>query len=206
LLDLNLFLYKLALKSHTGLPRGSSLKGDGMRSIYYFVIVIGIVLALGESDGSLAYAKTVEAGESNSSWNGSGEVQDLGNGEQVINGIVKGVLIARHKSEGKMTVHSSRLVCPVRVNLNRKKDYQAIEGLCTIMAHEGKDVAYAHWKCAGKLKECEGEFTFTGGVGGFDGISGTTPFQTSIVFELQEGKNAQAIGYAVWPNMTYTLP
>ena len=72
-----------------------------MRGIYYFVIVIGIVFALGESDGSLAYAKTVEAGESNSSWNGSGEVQDLGNGEQVINGIVKGVLIARHKGRSQ---------------------------------------------------------------------------------------------------------
>ena len=177
-----------------------------MRSIYYFVIMIGIVLALGESTGSIAYAKTVEAGESNSSWNGTGEIQELGNGDQIINGTLKGVLIARHKAEGKMTVHSSKLVCPVRVNLNRKKDYQAVDGLCTIVAHEGKDVAYANWKCVGNLKECEGEFTFTGGTGAFSGISGTTPFQTNIVFELQEGKNIQAIGYAVWPNMTYTLP
>lgn len=37
-------------------------------------------------------------------------------------------------------------------------------------------------------------------------MSGTTPFQTSIVFELQEGEIGQAIGYAVWPNLTYTLP
>lgn len=177
-----------------------------MRSSFYFVGVIGIVLAVGASTGSLADAKTVEAGESSSSWNGSGEVQDLVGGEQVINGTVKGVLIARHKAEGKTTVHSSKLVCPVRVNLNKKKDYQAIEGLCTIVAHEGKDVAYAHWKCAGNLKECEGAFIFTGGTGGFSGISGTTPFQTSIVFELQEGRHAQAIGYAVWPNLTYTLP
>lgn len=45
-----------------------------------------------------------------------------------------------------------------------------------------------------------------GGSGGFTGMSGTTPFQTSIVFELQEGQMGQAIGYAVWPNLTYTLP
>ena len=32
-----------------------------MRSMYYFVIVIGMVLALGESGGSLASAKTIEA-------------------------------------------------------------------------------------------------------------------------------------------------
>ena len=177
-----------------------------MKGIYYFVIVIGIVFALGESDGSKAYAKTIEAGESNSSWNGTGEVQDLANGEQVVHGILKGVLIARHKGEDKTVVHSSRLVCPVRVNLNRKNDYGAMAGYCTIVAHEGKDVAYAQWKCVGTLKECDGEFTFTGGSGGFSGISGTTPFNTRIVFELQEGKNVQAVGYAVWPNMTYTLP
>jgi hypothetical protein len=177
-----------------------------MRVVSYFTFLIATGAFVVTLNSSLAYAKTVEAGESNSSWNGSGEVQDLVDGEQVINGTLKGVLIARHKAESKTTVHSSRLVCPVRVNLNRKKDSQAIEGLCTIVAHEGKDVAYAHWKCIGNLKECAGEFTFTGGAGGFTGVSGTTPFQTSIVFELQEGKHAQAIGYAIWPNMTYTLP
>ena len=63
-----------------------------------------------------------------------------------------------------MVVHSSKLTCPVRVNLNRNKDSQAIEGLCTMVAHEGKDVGYGHWKCAGNLKECMGDFTFTGGL------------------------------------------
>jgi hypothetical protein len=177
-----------------------------MRVTSSFIFVIAISASVVTLNGSFAYAKTVEAGDSSSSWNGSGEIQELGEGQQVINGIVKGVLISRHKVDGKMAVHSSKLACPVRVNLNRTKDYQAIEALCTIVAHEGKDIAYGQWKCAGNLKECEGEFTFTGGAGGFNGISGTTPFQTSIIFELQEGKNAQAIGYAVWPNLTYTLP
>lgn len=177
-----------------------------MRVVYCFMFIIAVGASVVTINGSLAYAKTVEAGDSSSSWNGSGEVHELGNGEQVINGLVKGVLISRHKSEGKLIVHSSKLMCPVRVHQNKKKDYQAVDGLCTIVAHEGKDIAYAHWKCVGNLKECEGEFTFTGGAGGFNGVSGTTPFQTSIVFELQEGKNAQAIGYAVWPNLTYTLP
>ena len=177
-----------------------------MRSFSYLACVIGMVLFLGQGSGSTASAKTVEAGESTSSWNGTGEFVELGNGEQVVNALVKGVLISRHKDGGKMMVHSSKLICPVRVNLNRNKDYQAIEGLCTIVAHEGKDVAYGHLKCTGNLKECLGDFTFTGGSGGFTGMSGTTPFQTSIDFELQEGKKGQAIGYAVWPNLTYTLP
>ena len=177
-----------------------------MRSFSCVMGAIGMVLFIGHGTGSLAYGKTVEAGDSSSSWNGTGEFLELGNGEQVVNGIVKGVLISRHKDGGKMIVHSSKLTCPVRVNLNRGKDSQAIEGLCTLIAHEGKDIGYAHWKCAGSLKECMGDFTFTGGSGGFTGMSGTTPFQTSIVFEHQEGKYGQAIGYAVWPNLTYTLP
>ncbi|MBS0181116.1 MAG: hypothetical protein JSS39_01830 [Nitrospira sp.] len=177
-----------------------------MKNSLFIAGVIGIVLTLGHVTASSVDAKIVDAGDSSSSWIGTGEFMELGNGGQVVNGIVKGVLIARHKDAGKMIVHSSKLTCPVRVNLNRTKDSQAIEGLCTLVAHEGKDIAFAHWKCSGNLKECEGEFTFTGGFGGWAGISGTTPFQTSIIFEQQEGKTGQAIGYAVWPNLTYTLP
>ena len=177
-----------------------------MRIVLYFIFVIVLGVSAVTINGSSAHAKTVESGDSSSSWIGTGEFLELGNGGQVVNGIVKGVLIARHKDGGKLIVHSSKLSCPVRVNLNRTKDFQVIEGLCTIMAHEDKDIAFAHWKCSGSLKECEGEFTFTGGFGGWAGISGTTPFQTSIIFELQEGKTGQAVGYAVWPNLTYTLP
>ncbi len=177
-----------------------------MRNLSYLVYAIGMVLFLGQGAGASASVRTVEAGDSSSSWSGTGDIQELGSGEEVINGIVKGMLISRHKGEAKLVVHSSTLACPVRVNLDRKKDYRAIEGLCTVIAHDGKDVAYAHWRCVGNLKECQGEFTFTGGTGGFNGISGTTPFQTNIIFEQQEGKNVQAIGYAVWPNLTYTLP
>ena len=177
-----------------------------MRIASYFLFVTVLGGSVAAIHDSIAYAKTVEAGDSSSSWIGTGEFLELGNGEQVVNGIVKGVLLSRHKDGAKMIVHSSRLTCPIRVNLNRNKDYQAIEGLCTVVAHEGKDVGYAHWRCTGNVKECTGDFTFTGGAGGFSGMSGTTPFQTSIVFELQDGKNGQAIGYAVWPNLTYTLP
>lgn len=177
-----------------------------MKSSFFMAGAFGIVLALGQITASLAEAKTVEAGASSLSWIGSGEFLELGNGEQVINGIVQGALIVRHQGGDKLVVHSSKPSCPVRVSLNRTKDFQAIEGLCTIVAHEAKDIGFAHWKCTGTLKECKGEFTFTGGLGGWTGMSGTTPFQTSIVFEQQEGKAGQAVGYATWPNLTYKLP
>lgn len=179
-----------------------------MKNIVYTALVLatGVALHCWGGTSSMAYAKTVEAGESNASWKGTGEIHNFGDGEQVISGIVKGVLMARHKDEAKTVVHSSKLTCAVRVNLNRKQDQHTEDGLCTIVAHEGKDIAYAQWKCAGTLKECGGEFTFTGGAGGFAGISGTTPFHTSIVFDLQEKGTGRAVGYAVWPNLTYTLP
>ncbi len=177
-----------------------------MRRINCLLCAVGMSFFLVYGVVTLAFGKTVEAGDSSASWHGSGEFLELGNGDQVVNGMVKGVLISRHKDGGKLIVHSSKMTCPVRVKLNRGKDSLAIDGLCTMIAHEGKDIAYGAWKCTGTLKECVGDFTFTGGSGGFTGISGTTPFQTSIVFELQEGKIGQAVGYAVWPNLAYTLP
>ena len=178
-----------------------------MRTVFYFIFGIAIGVSVGAGNGSLASAKTFEAGDASTSWIGSGEVHDLGEGEQVINGMIKGVMIVRHfKGAVRGTIHSTKLVCPIRVNLNKQENYKASLGICTILAHEGKDIAYAEWKCVGNLNECEGEFTFAGGAGGFSGISGTTPFHMRIIFEQLEAGKAQAIGYAFWPNLTYMLP
>lgn len=178
-----------------------------MRSVHSIFVVIGFVLFFGGDNGSSALAKTVEAGDTSTSWNGSGEVVDLVDGHQVINAKVQGMIIARHKTtDSKMVVHTSKLVCPVRVDQKRSDDYMMIEGLCTMMAHEGRDIGFAHWKCVGSLNECKGEFTFTGGLGGFTGMSGKTPFETRLIWEAVEGGKANAVGYAIWPNMTYVLP
>ncbi|HWG95820.1 MAG TPA: hypothetical protein VN647_01950, partial [Nitrospira sp.] len=85
-----------------------------MRIVLYFIFVIVLGVSAVTINGSSAHAKTVESGDSSSSWIGTGEFLELGNGEQVVNGIVKGVLISRHKDGGKMIVHSSKLACPVR--------------------------------------------------------------------------------------------
>jgi len=52
-----------------------------MRDSIYLTCAIGIILLLGQSTGSSAYAKTIEAGDSSSSWNGTGEFLELGNGD-----------------------------------------------------------------------------------------------------------------------------
>lgn len=116
-------------------------------------------------------------------------------------------MIVRH-SNGAVggIVHTAKLECPIRVTVNKNGDHRTYLGLCTILAHEGRDVGYAEWKCAGGPMECEGEFTFTGGAGGFSEISGTIPFFSRIIFEKLEAVNARAVGYAYWPNLTVTLP
>jgi hypothetical protein len=178
-----------------------------MRTASYFMVSIAIGMFLGTDIGSRASAKTVEAGDASTSWIGTGEIYDLADEGQVIHAIVKGVLIVRHfKGEIGRTVHTSKLVCPIRVTVNARNNHRTQLGLCTIIAHGGKDVAYGQWKCDGDLNECEGEFTFTHGAGGFSGISGTTPMFNRIIFEKLEAGNARAVGYASWPNLTYSLP
>lgn len=178
-----------------------------MKIISCFLIMMGLVVGLIGADVSLASAKTLEAGYASTSWMGSGEVRDLPDGGQVINAIVKGVMIVRH-SNGAVggIVHTAQLECPIRVTLSAKDSHRTYLGLCTVLAHEGRDVGYAEWKCDGDHVECEGTFTFTGGAGGFYGVSGTTPFFSRIVFETLEVRSARAVGYAYWPNLTVTLP
>ena len=174
---------------------------------FYFMVVMGLVVGLVGNNAAWASTKALEAGYASTSWIGSGEVHDLPDGGQVINAIVKGVMIVRH-SNGAVggIVHTAQLECPIRVTVNKNGDHRTYLGLCTILAHEGKDVGYAEWKCTGDHVECEGEFTFTGGAGGFSGISGATPFFSRIVFEKLEARNARALGYAYWPNLTIVLP
>ena len=177
-----------------------------MRIVYYIMSVMMIVVAIGAGDGSLVSAKTFEAGHASTSWIGSGEIHDLPDGGQVINAIVKGKMLVRHSKDAVGgIIHTANLECPIRVTLN-KNNHRTYLGLCTILAHGGKDLAYAQWKCEGDLDECEGEFTFTGGAGEFSGASGTTPFFSRIIFEELEAGKAQAVGHASWPNLTITLP
>lgn len=59
-------------------------------------------------------------------------------------------MIVRH-SNGAVggIVHTAQLECPIRVTLSKTNDRRTYFGLCTILAHDGKDVGYAEWKCAG---------------------------------------------------------
>lgn len=178
-----------------------------MRMTFYFNLVIGIVIALEVGDSSLASAKTVESGDATTSWIGIGEIHDLADEGLVVNAIVKGKLIIRQfKGDMGNTVHTASNVCLVQAIVDKKNNQRTQRGLCTLIANDGDDVAYAQFKCQGDINECEGEFTFLGGARGFSGISGTTQFFNRIIFQKLEAGNAQVVGYARLPNFTYTLP
>jgi len=113
-----------------------------MKITYCYLIVMGWVFGLIGADVSPASAKTLEAEYASTSWMGSGEVRDLPDGGQVINAIVKGVMIVRH-SNGAVggIVHTAQLECPIRVTLSAKDSHRTYLGLCTVLAHEGKTLA-----------------------------------------------------------------
>ena len=179
-----------------------------MRIDHRVIGVLAIGIMIGAGTATVASAKTVEVGDVSTSWIGTGEIHDLPDEGQVIHATVKGALIVRHfKGENeKKHVHTAELICSIRVTMNVKQNQRGQIALCTVFAHAGKDVGYGQWKCDGGLNECEGEFTWTHGTGGWTGISGTTPMFNRIVFEKIEGERARAVGYASWPNLTYTIP
>jgi hypothetical protein len=177
-----------------------------MRYLHILVCVVAIEIVVGTGRPSAIFAKTMEAGDASTSWIGTGEIYDLPEGGRVISAVVQGVVIVRHfQGETRGTVHTAKLVCPVRAVIDVKDEQRSLRGLCTIIAH-GKDVAYAEWACDGGKNECEGQFTFTGGTGAFSGASGSTPFYNRMVFEKLEAGKARGVGYASWPNFTMTLP
>ena len=162
-----------------------------------------LVMSLGIFCG--AEAKTIEAGHATVSWKGQGVIEDLGDGYRVFSGAITGTLLTKHLPEGSAPaqIHATKLDCQaiLRISENEVERHTA---LCLMRAHEGKDLAYGEIRCVGKKNECKGEFTFVWGMGGFKGITGTTPFVGGIYIEQE--KEGRIYGTAHWPELTYTLP
>lgn len=151
-----------------------------------------------------AEAKTIEAGEATASWNGTGLIQDLGDGGRVFTGAITGTMFIRHpEGGGHSRIHAAKIDCQTVVHITENTEERQ-SALCMMTAHEGKDVAYGEMRCTGKKDDCRGEFTFSWGSGAFKGITGTTPFVGGINIERKD--EGRIYGYAAWPNMTYSLP
>ncbi|MGH7230118.1 MAG: hypothetical protein ACREJU_02005 [Nitrospiraceae bacterium] len=169
----------------------------------YVLLAVALpVMCLGLFDH--AEPKTIEAGEATASWVGKGMIDDFGNGEIVFSGTITGTMFIRHdEGSARALIHAAKIECYTVARIDEIKEEQQ-SALCIMTAHEGKDVAYAEMRCAGRKDECQGEYTFTYGSGGFKDITGKTPFVGGI--NIEQRKEGRIYGYAYWPKLTYSLP
>ncbi|MEO6202483.1 MAG: hypothetical protein ABIP82_04565 [Nitrospirales bacterium] len=94
--------------------------------------------------------------------------------------------------------------CPVEMNLDKNTNERTMQGFCVITPNESTGMVYTSFRCSGSTEECQGEWTLIGGLGGYGGISGTTNYRSRVDLSSEDG--GLIIGYADWPNLTYTLP
>jgi len=162
-----------------------------------------LVMSLGIFCG--AEAKTIEAGHATVSWKGQGVIEDLGDGERIFSGRITGSFLVKHLREGSAPaqIHKGKIDCQGIFHISDNQEGPKT-GVCIIRTHGDKDVAYAEIRCVGVKGECKGEMTWAWGKGGFKGITGTTPFVSTIYIEQE--KEGRIYGSAHWPEMTYTLP
>ena len=166
-------------------------------------IVTLIVVSIGLFD--CAEAKTIEAGHGTVSWTGQGVIDDLGDGDRVFRGSITGTMLVKHLPVGSAPpqVHKGKMNCQAILHISENQEGPKT-GVCIIRTHEDKDFAYAEIRCTGNKGECKGEMTWAWGKGGFKGITGTTPFVSTIYIEQE--KAGRIHGSAHWPELTYTIP
>jgi len=162
-----------------------------------------LVMSLGLLCG--AEATTIDAGHATMSWTGQGVIDDLGDGERIFSGRIAGSILVKHLPEGAAPaqIHKGKMDCQAILHISQNQEGPKT-GVCIIRTHEGKDTAYVEIRCVGNKGECKGEMTWAWGKGGFKGITGTTPFVSTIYIEQE--KEGRIQGSAHWPEMTYSLP
>ena len=162
-----------------------------------------LVLSMGLFSG--AEAATIDAGHATVSWTGQGVIDDLGNGDRIFRGTITGDILVQHLPVGSAPpeIHKGKIDCQAIFHISENQEGPKT-GVCIIRAHGDKDLAYVEIRCVGTKGECKGEMTWAWGRGGFKGITGTTPFVSSMYIE--KGKEGRIHGSAHWPEMTYSLP
>ncbi|MCA9422751.1 MAG: hypothetical protein KC592_17155 [Nitrospira sp.] len=175
-----------------------------MRFTTLFKIVTGTSMACLLIAGT-ALGATVEAGHAMSSWIGKGETHEIGNEHVLFHGVLDGVIFIQ-KREGiiRSPMQAAKMHCPVTMNVDKNTKERNSQGFCVITPNDGTGIVYTLFKCSGSTEECQGEWTHMGGTGQYAGISGTTVFHSRM--DIGPKEEGVISGYAVWPNLTYTLP
>jgi len=130
----------------------------------YLVPLVALLL-LGLSPARAAEQDTIQA---IIPWEGEGRVFQVDTSTVQFLGALKGVMYVEN-SRGEM--HEGFVVCPVVQELDLETGSTQATGHCEITV-SADDVVYAELTCNGKVGDCVGKFTLTGGEGKFTGVSG----------------------------------
>ncbi len=171
-------------------------------------IVLMLTLAIWVECGSTAHAPEPDSLTGVAVFAGEGMLFQL-EGQRVyfVGGYV-GVMVVGNDKEA---LNAATMICPATIETNLATMVQSGHGRC-ILTDKDDNKVFAKWTCYGTPAHCKGAFTFTGGTGKFEGISGINEFfvKTDVLAFQQTGEPGMvkraAAGEAVWPEITYQLP
>jgi len=172
--------------------------------------VAAVTVALAAAFPAAAEEGTVTAF---SSWQARGQIFPTGPTEATFVGVLSGIIYVKGADEAldASSIDAGLITCPSTVEINTEDGSQKGKGKCVIVTGDAERI-YAKFQCAGTyLQGCNGDFTLAGGSGEKANISGGGPIQLKSAL----GKLAvvpgtmieqSAVGFAVWPKLTYKLP
>jgi hypothetical protein len=172
-------------------------------SHFGFGVVMCMTLAVAP-----AFAEMEQTIKAFASWQGRGQIFETGPTRATFVGSFTGMVFVETE---KGPLDAGFMVCPAIVDIDLSDGSQQGKGRCTITGKDGER-AYAEVSCKGvHLVGCDGDFTFTGGTGRFEGITGGGPVTIrSGLHEAAAGAGnivqESAGGIIVWPKLTYKLP
>ncbi len=165
------------------------------------------VSLLGISLSSVAWGASDRA---INAWIAKGTLYPLNKDRMLFQGEQKGTLFIRHEEGHSVLFHAGRVLCPLSVDIDLKKDTGEAQGMCSITDQNG-DKAFAKWSCRGPQGSCRGKFMFTGGTGQFQGITGESDMRIRVdLFTPQVGRTLDPVeqsasGYMLIPEFNYVL-
>ena len=111
---------------------------------------------------------------------------------------------------GKGNMDEGYVSCPVTQEIIIKTAQTTAQGYCTIVVGP-EDSIFAKWSCNGEVGKCEGKMMFTGGLGKFKKINGSSdilvrsPLQHQTV-NLASGSSVKtSSGIMIMKNIEFEL-
>lgn len=156
----------------------------------------------------VALAAEEHAVDAFATWEGRGQIYQVGTGTAVFVGAFTGTLFVSANADLRP---GGSLVCPATIELDLVKGSMSGNGRCVIAGAPGERL-YATWSCKGEFgKGCDGQFTLTEGTGEWQGVVGGGPFSAQSDLQVLAATPGNVIsqsakGVMVWRGFRYQLP